>query len=154
MAKAEPVPISPAEPFGTAARRVLAVRAREFLDYVPAARTGHDIEHLHDLRVAGRRLRAVLEVFDAAFAPKKHRALLGEVKRAADALGAARDLDVQIALVERFHEAAHDDERPGVAALLQRLRGEREAAYDAFGPALDRLEAGTFVDQVEELVER
>jgi CHAD domain-containing protein len=130
---------------------VLEVRAAEFLEHVPAARTGHDIEHLHDLRVAGRRLRAVLEVFDAAFPPRLHRELLREVKRAADSLGAARDLDVQIALVERFHDAASDEERPGVAALLQRLRGEREAAYDAFGPALDRLEGGTFGGQVLEL---
>jgi CHAD domain-containing protein len=152
MAKAEPVPIADDEPFASAARRVLAVRAREFLDLIPAARSGDEIEALHDLRVAGRRLRSVLEVFDAAFPRKLHRSFVRELKAALDELGEARDLDVQLELIDSFLDAATGAARPGIAALDAHLRGERAAAYAAFQPALDAVEDAGFQQRLHELV--
>lgn len=151
MAKARAVPVLPAEPFGDAARRILAVRAQEFLDARDALGEGRDMELLHDLRVASRRLRAVLEVFGPAFAKKLHSRVLKEVKNAADALGAARDLDVQIAFLETFLDAAAADEQPGVAVLIQRMRADRDRAYLGFRPALEHLEAIGFAGLVQEL---
>jgi CHAD domain-containing protein len=152
MAKARPVPVLPAEPFGDAARRILAVRAQEFLEAREAmGEERGDIELLHDLRVASRRLRAVLEVFGPAFPKKRHGRVLKEVKDAADALGAARDLDVQIAFLETFLEAAASDEQAGVAVLIQRMRADRDRAYLGFRPALDRLDAIGFAGLVQEL---
>jgi CHAD domain-containing protein len=153
MAKARPVEIKSDEPFADAARRVLAVRAAEVLEHVPAVRAGEDPEAVHDLRVAARRLRAVLEVFADAFPRKRHAALLDEVKRVGDAFGGARDLDVQIELCERFVSQAWDEERTGVAALTQRLHADREAELSSAFPALDRLERAVS-DGVRELCAR
>jgi CHAD domain-containing protein len=143
--------VLPAEPFGDAARRILAVRAEEFLDARDALGEGRDMELLHDLRVASRRLRAVLEVFGPAFPKKRHARVLKEVKDAADALGAARDLDVQIAFLETFLDAAAGDEQPGVAVLIQRMRADRDRAYLGFRPALERLDEIGFAGLVQEL---
>ena len=93
----------------------------------------------------------MLEVFDVAFPKKRHATLLRDIKRAADALGEARDLDVQIELLETFLERASEEDRTGVAALIQRLRGQRELAYASFEPALDRLERDRIGERVAEL---
>src|SRR3954468_7332641 len=153
MAKAKPVDVIPAEPFAQAARRGLAVRAEEFLEARDALGQSRDMKLLHDLRVASRRLRAVLEVFGPAFPRRPHANVLKEVKRAADALGAARDLDVQIDFLETFLDAAGPEEQPGVAVLIQRLRSERDRAYTTFQPALARLDEIGFAGLVQELAE-
>ena len=148
--KARPVPVEPEEPFGLAARRVLPVRALELVEQVPGVRRGDDIEHLHDLRVAARRLRAVLEVFEGAFPKKRHARVLREVKQHTERMGDARDLDVQLEFLDRFLEAAAPGERPGVEWLIATLRAERATAYGRLTPDLDALESG-FVERVEEL---
>ena len=61
-----------------------------------------EIERVHDMRVATRRLRAALEIFEPCFPPKEFRAALARVKQIADALGERRDRDVAIATLEEF----------------------------------------------------
>jgi CHAD domain-containing protein len=151
--KARPVPVDPDEPFGKAARRVLPVRARELVEQVPGVRRGDDIEHLHDLRVAARRLRAVLEVFEGAFPAKRHRAILREVKQHTDRMGDARDLDVQIAFLSQFVETSTAAERPGVEWLVATLQAERATAYGRLEPDLDALEENAFLDRINRLAD-
>jgi CHAD domain-containing protein len=151
MAKARPVPVYPAEPFGEAARRVLPVRAEELVEQVPGVRRADDIEHLHDLRVASRRLRAVLEVFEGAFPRKQHRAILREVKQHTDRMGDARDLDVQLAFLTGFLDRAAPGERPGVEWLVATLQAERATAYGRIDPDLDELEAPGFLERIRRL---
>jgi CHAD domain-containing protein len=153
MAKARAVPVDPDEPFGTAARRVLPVRARELVEQVPGVRSGDDIEHLHDLRVAARRLRAVLEVFEGAFPRKRHQAALKAVKQHTDRMGEARDLDVQLAFLGQFLDAAAPGERPGVEWLVATLQAERATAYGRIDPDLDALERPAFLELVDRLAD-
>ena len=151
MAKARPVPVEPDEPFGEAARRVLPVRARELVEQVPGVRLGEAEEPLHDLRVAARRLRAVLEVFGGAFPKKRHAALLDEVKRHTEQMGEARDLDVQIAFLQDFLDAAGPTDRPGIEWLVATLQAERATAYSRIGPDLDELERPGFLRRADGL---
>jgi CHAD domain-containing protein len=151
MAKALPVPVDPDEPFGEAARRVLPVRAGELVEQVPGVRRADDIEHLHDLRVASRRLRAVLEVFEGAFPRKRHRDVLREVKQHTERMGDARDLDVQLAFLEGYVEHAAPAERPGIEWLVATLQAERATAYGRLDPDLDALEDPGFLERVDRL---
>ena len=71
-------------------RRQLAVlRAKE-----PGTRLGEDPEELHDMRVATRRLRAALDLFNEVL-PVRSRSFRDELTWLAGVLGAVRDLDVQ-----------------------------------------------------------
>ena len=63
-----------------------------------------DIERLHDMRVATRRLRAALEIFEAVFPKREFKRVLREVKALADALGERRDRDVTIEALASFSE--------------------------------------------------
>ena len=86
------------------------------------------------MRVATRRLRAAMEVFEPCFPRKRFRKALKEVKALADALGARRDLDVELEFLERFAAAADGSDREALAALLAALRAERLRANDQLAP--------------------
>ena len=53
-----------------AAARTVAVRAQELFDHADGVLDTSDIERVHDMRVASRRLRAVLEIYEPCF-PRK-----------------------------------------------------------------------------------
>jgi CHAD domain-containing protein len=154
MAKARPVDVQADTPFSEAARETLAVRAPEMTSFVEGTIEGEDIEELHSLRVACRRLRAALEVYGSCFPKKPHRRVLDLVKDTADAASEARDLDVHIDFLVEYMAAAPPPDRPGVQSLVDRLRAERRAADAHLVPALERLEGEAFLQQVERLIGR
>ncbi len=95
-----------------------------------------DIEPLHDMRVATRRLRAALEVFDSCFPRKRHRRTLKRVKRLADALGERRDRDVAIEFLGGLEAETPQADRAALAALIGRLREEQREANAELAPYL------------------
>ena len=123
------------EPFAPAAARVVEVRSAEVFEQAHDVLDTGDVERVHDMRVATRRLRAALEVFAPCFPRKRHRKALKRVKALADALGERRDRDVSIELLERFAaERAPQGDRAAVAALVERLREEQREANEALAP--------------------
>src|SRR3712207_9049865 len=102
MAKAEDIPIAPDERFRGAAARVVRVRARELFDHAEGVLDTRDIERVHAMRVASRRLRAVLEIFAPCFPASEFKGVLRDVKQLADALGERRDPDVHIDALRAF----------------------------------------------------
>ena len=137
MARAREVPgFDCDEPFSAAAARVVRVRAAEVFEHSEGVLEIGDIEPLHDMRVATRRLRAALEVFEACFPRKRFRKALKRVKALADALGERRDRDVEIEFLTRFAEAAPEAERAALAARIASLRDEQREANEALAPYL------------------
>ena len=95
MAKARDIPgLDGRHSFRAVARAAVSVRAAEVFEHAAGVLDTDDIERVHDMRVATRRLRAVLEIFAPAFDKDEHKAVLKDVKALADALGARRDPDV------------------------------------------------------------
>jgi CHAD domain-containing protein len=142
MARARQVELDCEEPFASAAARVVEVRAAEVFEQTQGVLDLKSPERVHDMRVATRRLRAAMEVFEPCFPRKRFRRALKEVKALADALGARRDLDVEVEFLERFDPEADGSDREGVAALLAALREQSLRANDELAPfvAVERLE--------------
>lgn len=137
MAKARDVPgFDCEETFSASAKRVIEVRADEVFAHSDGVLGIEDIEPLHDMRVATRRLRAALEVFAPAFPAKRHRKALKRVKRLADALGERRDRDVAIEFLAGFAGEAPGADRAAVEALIERLHEEQRQANDDLAPFL------------------
>jgi CHAD domain-containing protein len=129
MAKARPIEgLGSEDRYAAAAAKVVAVRAREVADHSRGVLDIADIERVHDMRVATRRLRAALEIFEPCFPTRQHKDALAEVKAVADALGERRDADVTIAALERFAEGLAAPDRPGVASLTAQIRSEQSDA--------------------------
>lgn len=144
MAKAREIHgLSERIPYAAAAAKVVEVRSQELADHSAGVLDVGDIERVHDMRVATRRLRAALEVFEPCFPRKQWKADLGEVKSLADALGERRDRDVAIATLQQLSAKMPVPDRAGIESLVGRLRAEqREANEELAGVvAPDRLDA-------------
>ena len=141
MAKARDIPdLSADASFADAAAKVVAVRTQELADHADNVLDTTDIERVHDMRVATRRLRAVLEIFAPCFPAKAHRAALRDVMALADALGERRDPDVHIEALEGFAAAVSEADRPSVESLVGRLREEQAAANATVARALEEMQ--------------
>jgi hypothetical protein len=115
--------VTDVDPDGAAAdevARIVAVRLDELCSFMPAARDPAAVHTAHDMRIAAKRLRYVLELFAPAFGPYAADAAK-QAKKLQDLLGEIHDCDVT---------------RPRIAALGDELRAEdaqavRELAGDA-----------------------
>ena len=140
MAKARPVPgFAEAASFREAAARVVEVRTQEVFEHAEHVFDTADIERVHDMRVATRRLRAALEIFAVCFPKAEHRKALKEVKRLADALGERRDPDVAIDGFENVLAGLPAADRTGVKGLIDELRGRQAEGNEALAAALERV---------------
>jgi CHAD domain-containing protein len=152
VAKARPIPdLGEDDPYAIAAARVVETRARELSEHSAGVLDTSDIERVHDMRVATRRLRAALEVFEPCFPAKPFKAVLKEVKALADALGERRDRDVHIAALTDFSAAIGRSDRPGVDSLVAGLRGEQQEANVALEPHVDEQRLTALVARLDEL---
>jgi CHAD domain-containing protein len=138
MAKATEIDVEPTEPYRHAAARVVRVRAGELFDAAEGVLDTSDIERVHDMRVASRRLRAVLEIFEPCFPRSEFKGVLRDVKQLADALGARRDPDVHIESLEAFSRALLTANKPGVARLVEELRRRQERGNQVLAAELER----------------
>ncbi len=97
---------------------------------VEGVRTSRDIEYVHRMRVATRRLRSGIDLFGPLLYSKRSPGWLKNVRSLTGALGKARDTDVQIALVNVTLKSLQSPQRSGVHRLLLRLR-QRRVRYQA-----------------------
>jgi CHAD domain-containing protein len=132
MAKAAEIAVAAEEPFAVAAARIVRARTEELFEHDEGVLDTVDIERVHDMRVATRRLRAVLEVFAPCFPQQAFKPALRDVKALADALGARRDPDVHLEAMRAFG---------GVEPLVERLRERQAAGNVALAAALEAAEA-------------
>jgi CHAD domain-containing protein len=154
MAKARELPdLSPGMTFREAAARAVEVRAEEVFDHAGGVLDTSDIERLHDMRVATRRLRAVMEIFAPCFPRKDFKRLLRDVKELADALGERRDPDVHIDAIERIGAELTEEDRPGVQSFVEELREQQLAGNGALAQTLERLERDGLRERLAALAE-
>jgi len=141
MAKAREIPGLHAQmPFAEAAAATVAVRAEELFEHSKHVLDMTDIEHVHDMRVASRRLRAVLEIYAACFPPEQFKPLLREVKDLADALGARRDPDVLLDQLAKLEGNLPKVNTPGIEAFAAPVREEQLEGNATLAAALERAE--------------
>ncbi|MFM8616516.1 MAG: CHAD domain-containing protein [Alphaproteobacteria bacterium] len=106
------------------------------LQVAPIARAGIEIEGVHQLRVALRRLRSVLKFFRPITGCKQGRALDGVLREMLGLLGPARDWDVFLAGIGADLAALLPEDKR-VKSLLSAAEAKRQAAYAALAEALD-----------------
>ena len=143
MAQAREIPgIVRMATFREAAANAVEVRTEELFSFSEGVLDTADIERVHDMRVASRRLRAVLEVFASCFPKREFRRVLADVKRLADDLGARRDPDVAIATLERVSATWTAEDRPGVESLAADFAARQRAGNELLAKRLEAIEAG------------
>jgi CHAD domain-containing protein len=153
MAKARSIEgLDADQPYAVAAARIVDVRARELLEHAEGVLDTRDIERLHDMRVASRRLRATLEIFGPCFPRKELKIALRHVKSLADALGERRDRDVTIATLDEVAESMAAPDRPGIRTFSETLREEQAQANEALARFVSPERLASLREQLAELV--
>lgn len=153
MAKPKPIEgLTSDLSYAESAALVLTARTAELVEHSRGVLDTREIENLHDMRVASRRLRAALEIFAPCFDRNEHAQVLGEVKAIADALGERRDRDVAIDALAGYSTALGEANQAGVESLLGAIRSEQISANLRLGQFVgdDRLQA--LATRVGELV--
>jgi hypothetical protein len=128
--------LDPATALADNAERIVHVRLDELCSFIPEALEPDGVTALHDMRIAAKRLRYVLEVTaDTCFGPYAATALK-RTKDLQDLLGEIHDCDVQLPRVlARLAELR--------AADAQQARGRAKATATDLDPGLARRTAHT-----------
>jgi CHAD domain-containing protein len=126
-----------ARPVGELAPARLATAWRRVLRRGDAITVDSPPERWHDLRKRGKELRYVLELFAGLDEPAAHEALVAELKRLQDGLGALQDVETQRLLVGEQRAALADEGAAAATlrtldALEEQLAADRSAARAAF----------------------
>lgn len=134
-----------------------------FTSEINGVKVGQDIEYIHRMRVASRRLRAALPLFRACFTEKQYKKWMQEITNITRALGDARDADVQIAfLIKSLKKIQKDDAlqkkvmtdhqpsmEPAIRFLLLSLQKKRTVLQKRVLSALVRLEKSQVPDDMQ-----
>ncbi|HZH23320.1 MAG TPA: CHAD domain-containing protein [Solirubrobacteraceae bacterium] len=166
------------DPDGTLAdnaEQIVRVRLDELCGFMPTAADPREVVALHDMRIAAKRLRYILEITGPCFGPYA-RTATRLVKDVQDLLGEIHDCDVQIPETAAFAEtlqaadaaalhrtagsapdlepallkqAPHAREHAGIAVLQVHLRARRLLLFDRFLELWDDLERKGFRARLE-----
>ena len=139
-------PIDPDGTIGALALNVLRRHFEAFLAREPGTRLGDDVEELHDMRVASRRLRAAVSLFGDVLAPAVLN-LREELRWIGGVLGDVRDLDVQLEELERWQATVPEPDRKPLLALRSLLAEQRAVARAELLQALDSRRYESFVNR-------
>jgi len=113
-------------------------------------RINKDIEHIHRMRVASRRLRNALQIFGFIISDKKQARWSGSIKKITSSLGEARDRDVQIILVEKLLAEADDRKLvPGLKRIILRLKQARAHLQADVVLAMDGLTSTSVLEEMK-----
>lgn len=137
--------------------RYLRLQLDALIDAIEGIRNGGDTEHVHQSRVATRRIRAALGMFADCFPSKKVKRWQKRIRKLTQGLGPTRDKDVQIEFVESFLSGLDDSRhtcRPGIARLALRLRQQRENGQPSVVRTLDKFESTQVLVQMHCELER
>lgn len=126
-----------------------------FRTEIAGVQAAEDIEYVHRMRVASRRLRAALPLFRECFSEKEYARWRKGVAAITRALGEARDTDVQITYLVNYPKTSPasrngpDRLGPAIAFLLRNLRKRRQGLQAKVLSALKELEKQDIVGEMQ-----
>jgi CHAD domain-containing protein len=130
----EPLPelpgLTPDDTMAEAARKTLYFHFQRMLAHERGTRLGEDIEELHDMRVATRRMRAALQVFGDYLDMGRLEPFLKGLRRTGRILGAVRDLDVFWEKTQAYLDRLPPKRQDELAPLQAVWQDQRESSRE------------------------
>jgi CHAD domain-containing protein len=120
--------LQPTESLVVAVQKMLAYHFHDFLKQEMNVRLDNGIEALHDMRVATRRMRATIRIFEHGFSSHTLKFLKRDLKKTAQVLGLVRDLDVFIEKLTHYQCELSGSEREEIMPLLEYCQLQRGVA--------------------------
>jgi CHAD domain-containing protein len=124
------------------AAEVLNKHLAALQEEINGVRLSQDVEPLHRMRVAARRFRSTLPLFEKDFSRSRVQDWNKETRKVGKVLGTARDTDVKIERIKTVLRHLPDPGYSiGIHRLLVRLNQDRAAQQIKVLKALDRIES-------------
>jgi CHAD domain-containing protein len=131
------------------ARQELPKRIKKFAEWREDVLKDEDIENVHKMRVASRRLRATMDAYEAVCKPKPFKKGYSSVKQAADLLGRVRDTDVMLQHLQEREQQIATQEQAGMQWLTSRLQVYRKEQVQALEGFLQKFDEDALKKQIE-----
>lgn len=138
--------VLPEDTMAEAGRKALLPDFIEMLNHADGSRTGEDLEEVHDMRVATRRMRSALRLLSDYYKPKSIQDFSRSLRKVARALGSVRDLDVLIENLQKYQSKLGDEQKALMQPVIDRLDGERQHARRGLIRVLDKGDFRRFVN--------
>jgi len=123
------------------AAETLLKQTAELEKQIEGAKRNEDIEYIHKLRVASRRLRAALSIFEECLPKKQAKAWNKAVKNLTTSCGEARDQDVLIAFLENYSAILEPRAAAGIEYLIKVQKAHRLLMQSDVVRVLESLQA-------------
>lgn len=134
--------LDPRATLADSAEQIIRVRTDELFAFVPAALDPEDSDALHDMRIAAKRLRYLLELTGFCFGPYAGRAAR-HAKELQGLIGEIHDCDEMLPRV-----LGH----PGVEAYATFLQARRALLHERFVTRWAGLQRGGFRKRLEQAI--
>jgi triphosphatase len=131
-----PTAVDPSMPMAEVAMANLRRHLTAWHLHEPGARFGDDPNELHDLRVAGRRMDAIVRQFRSSL-PAAFLRIRPALKKVLHVLGDARDLDVALSELETFSRELLESDLESAEPLKRYLEFQRGRARARMLSVLD-----------------
>ena len=147
---------------------VILVRVQEMFDWAPAMRDPENMEELHNMRIAAKRLRYTMELFAPCFDEEFQQALK-TVEAIQERIGTIHDCDVLLPLLCRTLDKETEREKKkalrkggspplfvaaeGLAPLISRKQAERERLFHEFVAFWDALPPSRLFETIQQAVQ-
>ena len=118
--------VSPDDSLAAAGRKVWLFHFALMLSHEQGTMDGENIEELHDMRVATRRMRTAFDVFSQAFEPKALKHYLNGLRKVGRTLGAVRDMDVIMENAVSYQSSLKNEKQPDMEPLLSKWKQSLE----------------------------
>lgn len=130
-----------------AADKILLFHFERMIEHEEGTRSGRDIEELHDMRVATRRMRAALRLLAPFLDADSMRPFLRALRRTGRTLGAVRDLDVFGEKSEHYLQSLPDGHLADLDPLLSAWEEEYARRRTGMLAYLDGRVYGSFKER-------
>ena len=139
--------VAPHKNMETCARLIIVGYFREMMSYKDGAIDGTNIEFVHDMRVASRRLRAAMDNFSDCFEREPFKQFYKQIRTITRTMGAVRDLDVLIAHFQLEWQISPKIEKRDIHGLIENLQQKRVEARKPMLDLFAELKANDFETQ-------
>ena len=142
------------ETFAHSGQRLLHERTKTLLDWRDDVLKSEDIEAVHKMRVASRRLRATLDAYEAICDPQPFKKVYKQIQKIADMLGDARDTDVMIQHLQEQQADSSNEMQDGIQWLIERLSVYRQQHQRVLETFFKKFDEQKFKQDIEQCLSR
>lgn len=132
--------------------KILNTRLSEMASFEKGTIAGKDIEYLHNMRVASRRIQAVLKAFRKFYPQKKFKKEYETLRSLIRALGIVRHYDVFISLLEKYNNTLEPVMRNSMEFLIIQQKSHRAQKRTELVSIIRLLNRGRFKENFREFI--